>query len=217
MPGLFDPGLWALRAAYQYNRARFAMARGWLRGRAEFKDGCDVWAACLRFSGSGRVVFGPGCVVERAPFPLILDVAAGGLVEIGEGVWIRGKYRPNVITCFENASVQIGEGSFLNGAVISAREEVTIGRRAMLSWDTTIIDSHLHPVSNHEPLEPKPVAIGDYVMLGAGAAVLAGASIGSHTVIGARSVVTGPVPDHTAAAGSPARVIREIGDRDMIG
>ncbi|HUT53642.1 MAG TPA: acyltransferase [bacterium] len=215
MAGGFNSGLWLLRAAYQYNRLRFSMLRRGLRGRAEFGPRCDVWASCFNFVGQGRAVFGPGCIVERGPFPLVLEIAAGGLVQFREDVWVRGKYRPNVITCFEGAAVSIGAGSLINGAIISARTQVTIGKKAMLSWNTTIIDSNHHPLDNDEPLAARPVAIGDYVMIGAGATVLAGATIGGHSVIGAGSVVAGDIPDHAVAAGSPARVIRRIGDRDQ--
>ncbi len=53
-----------------------------------------------------------------------------------------------------------------------------------------------------------PVRIGDNVWLGDGVAVLAGADIGDGCVIGANSVVTGPIPPRTVAVGAPARVVR---------
>lgn len=207
-------GLWTIKAAYQYNRARFMWLSRGLRGRVEFGAGCDVWASCLWFTGQGRAVFRPGCVVERGPFPLLLDLAQGAKLELGERTWVRGKYRANVITCLENAAVQIGPDSLLNGVIISAREKISIGKKAMLSWNTIFIDSNLHPLDNSEPLVPRPIAIGDYVMIGSGAMVLAGVEIGSHTVVGAGSVVTKSLPDHVLAAGAPAKVIRKIGDRD---
>jgi maltose O-acetyltransferase len=46
--------------------------------------------------------------------------------------------------------------------------------------------------------------------MGGGAIILPGVRIGSRTVIGAGSVVTGDVPDDVFAAGNPCRVIREI-------
>jgi NDP-sugar pyrophosphorylase family protein len=213
--GGFNSGLWLLRAAYQYNRLRFSLLSRGLAGRVEFGPGCDVWASCFDFIGQGRAVFGAGCIVERGPFPLVLEIAAGGLVQFHENVWLRGKYRPNVITCFEGASISVGPGSLLNGAIISARTSVTMGRKAMLSWNTMVIDSNHHPLDNREPLQARPVTIGDYVMIGGGAIVLAGAVIGDHSVIGAGSVVSGEIPDHSVAAGAPARVIRRIGDRDQ--
>ena len=56
----------------------------------------------------------------------------------------------------------------------------------------------------------RPVCIGSGSWLGFGTVVLPGAAIGEHVVIGANSVVTGVIPSFTVAAGSPARVIKEI-------
>ncbi len=203
-----------LTAAHHYNRVRFAIMRRLLAGRVEFGPGCDVWTSSFVFRGQGHAVFGPGCAVERQPQPLLLEVAEGGLFEAGPRAWFRGKYRPNAITCFEGAKVTIGEGSLLNGAIISARSSVAIGVKAMVSWDAAVLDSNLHPLDNDNPLEPRPVKIGDHVLIGSGAIVLPGVNIGDHCVIGAKSVVTKDVPPCSLAAGSPARVIRTIGERD---
>ena len=58
------------------------------------------------------------------------------------------------------------------------------------------------------------VEMGDYVLVGRYATILPGVKIGSHCVIGANSVVTRDIPDHSIAAGNPARVIGQIDDRD---
>ncbi len=42
------------------------------------------------------------------------------------------------------------------------------------------------------------------------------ATIGSHTIIGARSVVTRDIAEHTLAAGSPAKPVGEVGDRAAV-
>src|SRR3954447_26282463 len=55
---------------------------------------------------------------------------------------------------------------------------------------------------------PRPVSIGAGSWIGHGSIVLPGASVGTHVVIGAGSVVTGPIPDFSVAVGNPARVIR---------
>ncbi len=204
-----------LRAAHLYNLSRFSLLKMALAGRAEFDEGCDVWASCFAFSGEGRARLGQGSVVERGPFGTYIEVERDGMVQVGPEVWFRGKYRPNVLTCFQGARISIGGQSFINGAVVSARSAVEIGKGAMLSWETTVIDSNLHPLSNDEPMETRPVCIGDHVLIGAGAMVLPGVSIGSHSVIGARSLVTADVPDHAVAAGSPARVLRRITDCDQ--
>jgi acetyltransferase-like isoleucine patch superfamily enzyme len=52
------------------------------------------------------------------------------------------------------------------------------------------------------------VVIGDHVWLAAESAVLKGASVGDHSTVGFRSVVTSGIPAHSLAVGIPARVIR---------
>lgn len=50
--------------------------------------------------------------------------------------------------------------------------------------------------------------IGNDMMIGAGTVILGGIKVGSHVKIGANSVVLTDIPDNSAAAGVPARVIR---------
>jgi acetyltransferase-like isoleucine patch superfamily enzyme len=56
------------------------------------------------------------------------------------------------------------------------------------------------------------VDIGNSVLIapGGGAVVLDGVRVGSGAVVGANAVVTREVPPHTVAAGSPARVVRDL-------
>jgi maltose O-acetyltransferase len=61
-----------------------------------------------------------------------------------------------------------------------------------------------------------PIAIGDNVWLSGGVIVCPGVTIGDDTVVGAGAVVTRDLPAGVLAGGVPARVIREIGERDRI-
>lgn len=56
----------------------------------------------------------------------------------------------------------------------------------------------------------KPVEIGDYAWIGAGATVLPGVRVGRHAVVGAASVITKDVPDYAVAVGNPAKVIKML-------
>jgi len=62
--------------------------------------------------------------------------------------------------------------------------------------------------------ERGPVIIGDYTFIGAGAKILPGVTIGNGCIICTGAVVTKDVPDHSIAAGSPARVIGSAVDLD---
>ena len=59
------------------------------------------------------------------------------------------------------------------------------------------------------------MAIGDHVWISSDVTVLRGVQIGSHVVIGARSLVNRDVPDHSLAYGFPARVRGPVGDRSQ--
>jgi acetyltransferase-like isoleucine patch superfamily enzyme len=214
-PRLSLISVWRLKSLYWANRLRFSLLRRRLEGRVEFGPGCEVWVSRFIYRGEGRVTLGRGFVVDRGDFPFIVEAEKAARVDFGEECWMRGKYRSNVITAFAGAKVSLGPRSILNGAIISAKTSVTIGRQAMLSWNVSIMDSNLHPLSNSEPLTAEPVVIGDYVNLGAHVVILAGTTIGSHVVIGAGSVVKGEIPGHVVAAGNPARVIRSLSDRDL--
>jgi acetyltransferase-like isoleucine patch superfamily enzyme len=204
-----------MKAVYHWNRFQFSRLERKLQGRVEFAEGCDIWVPGFRYKGAGRVYFGKGSVLERQEHPSIFDTEVGSKVILGERVLVRSKYCSNVLTCFENARIEVGDDSVLNGCVITAKNLVRLGRKVLLPWRGTILDSDMHDLTNTEKEGIGTVEIGDYVWVGTGATILSGARIGSHCIIAAGSVVNKDIPDHSLAAGAPARVIREIEDRDQ--
>ena len=90
---------------------------------------------------------------------------------------------------------------------------VTIG-------DDVQIGPYVQLLTATHPLEPdprrdkwesaEPIVIGDNVWLGGGVIVCPGVSIGDDTVVAAGSVVTRDLPAGVLAAGTPARVVREL-------
>lgn len=73
-------------------------------------------------------------------------------------------------------------------------------------------ENHLYNEGTHSfsGTEIKPVTIGEEVWIGYGAIILPGVNIGSHTIIGAGSVVTKDVPSGILAAGNPCVVKKVI-------
>lgn len=107
--------------------------------------------------------------------------------------------------------IVIGEGTYVNRfSMIDVTERLTIGRGCMIGPHCYLTD-HDHGVDpvagrDRQPFVSAPVAIGDNVWIGAGAAVLKGVTIGDGAIIGAGAVVTHDVAAGAVAAGVPARM-----------
>jgi maltose O-acetyltransferase len=137
------------------------------------------------------------------------------LAEIGEETQVRLPFY-----CDFGDGIRIGARTFVNvnctmldGAPISVGDECLLASGVQLITATHPID----PLARRRALEQAlPVTVADGVWLGAGALVCPGVSIGEGSVVGAGSVVTRSVPAGVVAYGNPARVIREIGERDRV-
>jgi acetyltransferase-like isoleucine patch superfamily enzyme len=108
--------------------------------------------------------------------------------------------------------LRIGNGVAMRpNCSISASESIVIEDDVVFATGCTVIDSdHTHePHDNvlHNPIQTAGIRIGRGTWLGDRVTVLRGADIGRHCTIGAHSVVRGTIPDHSVAAGAPARVI----------
>jgi acetyltransferase-like isoleucine patch superfamily enzyme len=144
----------------------------------------------------------------------VLEALREGRLEIGPGVLLE----PDVwITAPGEARVRIGAGTFLNlGVMVAAQELVELGAHCMLANGCFVSDaSHRYddpqlPITWQGFESKGPTRIGDNCWLGAGVIVTSGVTIGERCVIGANSVVTRDVEPFSLAAGSPARVIRQI-------
>ncbi|KPI19775.1 transferase hexapeptide repeat containing protein [Actinobacteria bacterium OK074] len=133
----------------------------------------------------------------------------GCTVHIGPGV--KGKWDLNVS---RGGKLLIGRGSTCESGIVVAQEKsVVIGEDCMFSFSIEIRTTDTHAIydvkSGERVNADRPVEIGDHVWLGKQAVVLKGASIGSGSVLGTRSVLSGSVPPLAIAAGVPARVVRE--------
>jgi maltose O-acetyltransferase len=137
------------------------------------------------------------------------------LAEVGEEAIVRTPFH-----CDFGDGIRIGARTFVNvncamldGAPISVGDECLLAPGVQLITATHPID----PVARRAAWEQAlPVTVADGVWLGAGALVCPGVSIGVNTVVGAGSIVTRDLPAEVLAYGNPARVIREIDERDRV-
>ncbi|GAA1467002.1 acyltransferase [Microbacterium thalassium] len=161
----------------------------------------------------------------------------GGFAGLGSGSRIMLPFRagnPHKVWIGDN--VLIGPSSWFmvprldaDGPVIFIHDRVRMNQTSIAAVTSVVIEEavglargvyiadHMHgfdepgvPVRD-QPLERiAPVRIGRGAWLGQNVVVMPGVTIGAGAVIGANSVVTRDVPARTVAAGSPARVIREL-------
>ena len=110
--------------------------------------------------------------------------------------------------------VNIGDHSHLsciNG--ITIKDNVRMGRKVFVTdnahgaSDRSLLDTR----PNIRPLQSKgPVVIEENAWIGEMSCIMPGVTIGRGAIIGANSVVTKDIPPYCMAAGSPARVIKQI-------
>jgi acetyltransferase-like isoleucine patch superfamily enzyme len=115
------------------------------------------------------------------------------------------------IKVWRNGVLDIGCNSFINDGVnLCASQFVKIGHSAKIGDMVYIYDTDFHEIRPDSPVKQRPVSIGNNVWICAHSMVLAGSSIGDHSVVAAGSIVTGEIPAKSLAAGSPARVIKRL-------
>ena len=147
--------------------------------------------------------------------PLRRQLLGQLLGSVGDGTVIR----PPLYVDY-GSQVHIGARSFVNmGLVALDVARITIGDDVQVGPNVQLL-TPLHPV---EPVArrdkweaARPITIADNVWLGGGVIVCPGVTIGDNTVVGAGALVTRDLPAGIVAVGAPARVLREIDDRDHV-
>ncbi len=111
----------------------------------------------------------------------------------------------------------IGRDVLVNAySVIGACERVEIGDHCIFAAYVHITDA-THGITEpenlikHAPSSAEPVFIGKNVWLGSAVMIMMGSSIGTGSVIGAKSLVNSAIPPMSIAYGIPARVMRQRG------
>ncbi len=208
---------WALRV---YLHALQAWDRMRLRRLVRTHPGLEIDPtastnlACARFElePGARLRIGARVFTERLPGRLVLHVAAGARMEIGDGSWLRCEVEKIRLVAFEGARLDLGRDCWLNGCQLSAKERIDVAEGAMIGPGTRIYDSD-HALDEEHPPRRAAVRIGEFTWIASDATVLCGVEIGGHCVIGSRSVVTRSLPAHSVAVGAPARPQGRVGRR----
>jgi acetyltransferase-like isoleucine patch superfamily enzyme len=143
-----------------------------------------------------------------------LQALRNGRMELGRNV----HFEPHVwISVLRDGHLKIDEGVALNvGVFISVFKSVEIGAHTGVGSGSFISDGMRNfdgppkPFMRQGLWSKGPTIIGSNVWVGVNCVITSGVTIGDWAIIGANSVVTKDVPAGTVAAGTPARVIREL-------
>lgn len=197
-----------------WNRVRLA----WLRARhpglsVDARASSNFAVARYNLAPTARLSIAAGAVTERLPGRLSFILYPGARVQVEEGAWLRTEIGDLHVVAFEDASLTIGPETLLNGCHVSAKREVRIGRGSMLGPGTRLFDSDQHDLDDRRPERIEPVHIGEHVWVASDCTIARGSSIGSHSIVGAGSLVTNAIDAHTLAYGRPARPRGAVGDR----
>jgi len=139
---------------------------------------------------------------------------------IGDNCWIQAvdRYKKK---CFR-PEIILGEKVMMSCNVhISAVKKISIGNNTLLGSNIYIGD-HSHGSTRADKFDPKippalrelddiaDIMIGDNVWICDNVVILAGADVGSGSIIAANSVVKGHFEENSLIAGNPARFIRKL-------
>lgn len=137
-----------------------------------------------------------------------------GSLTIEQRVRLAATIVPIELAVGQNATLEIGARTFINyGCSIAATQHVSIGPNCNIGTYVIIMDNDFHrlePERRQEQPPSAPIVIEENVWLCARVTVLRGVTIGAGSVIAAGSVVVKDIPPRSLAAGSPARVIRQL-------
>jgi len=180
------------RHASSVNQSRLIRTNITIEGEnntLEIQQGTRLIDSVIVIKGTGHhVEIGRNCILNR--MTLVLQ-SSDCRVKIGS------------LTTSASVNIDLGEPNL----------SLSIGDDCMISHRVEIMcgDAHsLDDVDTGERLNyPDNVKIGDHVWLAAESAILKGATIGDHSTIGFRSVVTNQIPPNSLAVGIPARTVRE--------
>lgn len=140
------------------------------------------------------------------------NISIGDYVGIWQGARIEciSEWKGEIL----RPEINIGNGCmFGQGLHMTTGSKIDIGDNVVVSSYCMITSiNHSFDVVDLPPLsaslECSDVYIGANSLIGTGAKIMPGVSIGKNCVVGAGAVVTKDVPDYSIVAGMPAKVIR---------
>lgn len=151
------------------------------------------------------------CLIHyRAKVSARAEVEVSGFLKLGKGVEISSfcKIKSGRGPLEIGRNTHVAAGCFIS----SHAAGLYIGEDALIGPQVSIIAGNYKYDRLDQPIRlqghsSKGVHIGNNVWIGAGTAILDGATIGEGVIIAANSVVTGAIPGRTIVQGNPGKVI----------
>jgi acetyltransferase-like isoleucine patch superfamily enzyme len=143
--------------------------------------------------GSGAIIGDQACVRERVTIGAETVVGRGSAVEFAARVGSRVLIQTNV---YVTAETVVEDDVFLGPCVVTTNDD-TMGR-------------HARGEGLQAPTFRRACRVGG------GAVLVPGVVIGEEAFVAAGAVVTDDVPARAVVMGVPARIVREVGDEDLI-
>ena len=209
---LFSPLMWVFSKIYSYQLSTFfrkcrnSVYSLWIRnflGEMPF-DSKIAYPCGLSKSDTKHIAIGHRTFIDRH--------------------CILGCWKGNGIGCEETSTIRIGDDCTIGEYTqLSACSKIEIGN-GLLTGRYVYIGDNSHgglsyeeatiPPNKRELISKGPITIGKNVWIGDKVTILGGVTIGDNVIIGANSVVTRDVPSNSIAAGSPAKVIKQLKQKD---
>ena len=130
--------------------------------------------------------------------------------------------------CEYGVNIHVGRNCFVNyNGVFLDVAPITLGDNVLIGPNVTLATPNHpflaeeraytdYPNGCHELEYAQPITLEDHCWLCAGVTVCGGVTIGAGSIIAAGAVVTRDIPPNSIAAGVPARVLRQIDERDRL-
>jgi UDP-2-acetamido-3-amino-2,3-dideoxy-glucuronate N-acetyltransferase len=166
-------------------------------GAALLGDRVTVGAAAVVLAGA-RI--GDGCVVaDQAHVRERTEIGADSVV--GRGASVENDVRIG-------ARVKLQTAAYVTAWSV-LEDDVFVAPGVMLSNDPT--------AGRRRGQELRGAVLRRACRIGAGAVLLPGVEVGEEAFVGAGAVVTRDVPARAVVLGVPARVVREVGEAELLG
>jgi acetyltransferase-like isoleucine patch superfamily enzyme len=172
-------------------------ARGKRSGSLAIEAGVTICCGAVVYAGA-RI--GAGVIVgDQAQIRERAVVGAGTVVGRGAAVDFDARVGERVL---------IQTGVYVTGGTL-VEDDVFLG--------PGVITTNDHTMGRHAPGEaPQGPVLRRACRIGGGAVIVPGVEIGEEAFIAAGAVVTSDVPPRAVVIGVPGRVVREVGDDDLL-